>query len=147
MAMSLLGERHARAWATIAAMRSAAPHKPEELVRIALLRGRFCELAGDQVKIDVNAGFLAGLLSVLDALLDLPMERAIGTLPIEDAVRDALLAWHDSKLAALLELAKASERGAWASAQRFGESLGISRRSASNLYFKAMRNSPNGQAA
>src|SRR5690606_23236489 len=142
-----LGERHVRAWATIAAMRSAAPHKPEELLRIALLRGRFCELAAAQANLDTDAAFLVGLLSVLDALLDQPMERAIGALPIEDGVRDALLTRPDSQLASLLELAKASERGAWASAQQIGGPIGISHRNAAKLYFAAMRNSPGDQAA
>ena len=57
--------------------------------------------------------FTAGLLSVLDALLDKPMAAVVTELPLGDNLRDALLGHSTSKLALTLRRAIACETGQW----------------------------------
>ena len=53
-----------------------------------------------------------GLLSLVDALLDLPMAKAIDKLPLSDEVCDALIL-HKGRLGQALNCVLAYERGDW----------------------------------
>jgi c-di-GMP phosphodiesterase len=58
-----------RTWSS-ALLLSSVDNKPRELMSIALIRARMCELLGESVRDVEKESFLsAGLLSVLDALL------------------------------------------------------------------------------
>ena len=90
-ALTLLGTRAVRRWATVTAL-SAVPDAPDQLIALALLRGRMCELLG---RADGEAErerlFTVGLFSVADALLDAPMEEVLATLPFSPEMQAALV--------------------------------------------------------
>jgi c-di-GMP-related signal transduction protein len=91
-AISLLGEVEFRRWISIVALVAMVGDKPSELIRTALLRAYFCEevsllLGMAQRRSDF---FLMGLLSVIDALLDQPMEDILSHLAVSEEVRTAL---------------------------------------------------------
>ncbi|MDH5423802.1 MAG: HDOD domain-containing protein [Gammaproteobacteria bacterium] len=66
--------------------------KPTELSKLALIRGKMCEILAEQVGAeDANSYFTVGLLSVLDAMLDQSMEHIIDELAISNELRQALL--------------------------------------------------------
>ncbi len=117
-ALALLGLSNVRKWLALLAVATLGERKPDALVRTALARAHFMEalakLAGEEETAD---DFLTGLLSVLDALLDQPMEEAVRHLALEDEVRQALVE-EKGMLGARLALAKAVERGDWARAYR-----------------------------
>src|SRR3954452_5276074 len=90
-ALTLLGTRAVRRWATVMAL-SSVPDAPDQIVALALLRGRMCELlgrAGDDQERDRL--FTVGLLSVAEALLDAPMELVLESLPLSEEIQGALL--------------------------------------------------------
>jgi EAL and modified HD-GYP domain-containing signal transduction protein len=65
--------------------------KPNELVVTALVRAKMCELAaGSQPAREREEYFTAGMFSVVDALLDSPMDVVLASLPLSDEVREAL---------------------------------------------------------
>lgn len=91
-ALVVLGEYGIRKWIAIAALPVIAADKPGELITQSLVRGRFCELLGQATGQGVeDQAFLLGLFSLLDALLDRPLERALGELglapPIDSVLR------------------------------------------------------------
>jgi EAL and modified HD-GYP domain-containing signal transduction protein len=109
-ALTLLGTRTVRRWATVMAM-SAIPDAPHELVSIALHRARMCEmLAGSALPEERETLFTIGLFSVADALLDAPMEEVLESLPFSEEIRAALLRYEGSK-GDLLTAVLAYERG------------------------------------
>jgi c-di-GMP-related signal transduction protein len=109
-ALTLLGTRTVRRWATVMAM-SAIPDAPHELVSIALHRARMCEmLAGSALPEERETLFTIGLFSVADALLDAPMEEVLESLPFSDEIRAALLRREGPK-GELLTAVLAYERG------------------------------------
>jgi c-di-GMP phosphodiesterase len=109
-ALTLLGTRTVRRWATVMAM-SAVPDAPHELVSIALHRARMCEmLAGSALPEERETLFTIGLFSVVDALLGAPMEDVLETLPFSDEIRAALLRREGPK-GELLATVLAYERG------------------------------------
>lgn len=85
--------------------------KPTELMTMALVRGKFCELLAEEAGLEnPGAYFTAGLFSVLDALMDAPMPEVLSRLPISDDLRDALVCGAGEK-GRLLRAALAIERG------------------------------------
>jgi c-di-GMP phosphodiesterase len=109
-ALSMLGTRTVRRWATVMAM-SAIPGAPHELVAIALHRGRMCEmLAGSASAEDRETLFTIGLFSVADGLMDMTMDEVLESLPFGDEIRAALLR-HEGPKGELLAAVLAYERG------------------------------------
>ena len=73
-AVVYLGRNTLKTWATVISMADYSD-KPDELVRQALIRAKLCEsLAKDVNDENEDAFFTVGLLSVLDALMDQPIE-------------------------------------------------------------------------
>lgn len=95
-ALTLLGPRAVRRWASVVAL-SSVPEAPDQLVALALLRGRMCELLGRGASEEERERlFTVGLFSVADALLDASMEQVLETLPFSDAIAAALLRFEGS---------------------------------------------------
>ena len=109
-ALALLGVDNARRWATLSVLASV-DDKPTELTLTALTRARFCELAGEQLQLaSPSELFTLGLFSVIDALMDMPMQDAVESLPLADDMRDALIHRH-GPMGELLDTATARETG------------------------------------
>jgi c-di-GMP-related signal transduction protein len=92
-ALSLLGERGIRRWVSLVAVACMADDKPQELVMLPLIRARFCELLAPRAGLASvsNDLFLLGLLSAIDAILDMTMADILNELKIREDIRDALL--------------------------------------------------------
>ncbi len=111
-ALLLLGTRLVSAWVTLLLM-ADIPDKPHELLTTAVIRARMAELvAAARGRASREAAFLVGLLSVLDALLDRPMEELLAALPLADDLRTALLD-RQGELGVVLDAVLAYERGHW----------------------------------
>lgn len=109
-ALSLLGTKAVRRWATVVALSSAA-EAPDQVVALALLRARMCELLGANQDDDDRDGlFTVGLLSVADALLDAPMESVLAGLPLSDEITGALLR-HEGRRGRILGTVLRYEQG------------------------------------
>ena len=97
---------------------ASAEEKPRELIETALVRARFCELVGDGNKDQL---FTLGLFSVIDALMDAPMETVLTSMPFPDEMRDALIS-HTGPKGELVATALSFERGEFSPPDhRFGD--------------------------
>ena len=105
-ALMLLGLDNVKRWATLSVF-AGVDEKPRELIETALVRARFCELAGEGSRDQL---FTLGLFSVVDALMDAPMETLLASMPFPDDMREALIA-HSGPKGELLEAALSFERG------------------------------------
>jgi len=78
-ALSLLGERGVRKWVSLVAVACMGDEKPAELVALPLIRARFSELLSPHadLKDPSNDLFLLGLLSAMEAILDMRMEQIL----------------------------------------------------------------------
>jgi EAL and modified HD-GYP domain-containing signal transduction protein len=116
-ALALLGVQNLRRWATLTVLASV-DGKPPELTVTALTRARFCERAGEQLP-GPRPGelFTLGLFSVIDALMDAPIEDVIALIPFPTDMRDALTQRKGDK-GALLECVTALEAGDFDRAQK-----------------------------
>lgn len=111
-AIVVLGTRQLRALASVLAM-ARIEGKPSELMTLALVRARMCELlAARSGRADPQAAFTAGLFSVLDALLDQPMDELLEELPLADEVA-AALARREGPVGAILDCVLRYEHAEW----------------------------------
>jgi EAL and modified HD-GYP domain-containing signal transduction protein len=90
-ALTLLGTVAVRRWATLLVL-AGISDRPHHLLTLALQRARLCEqLAAHLPGADADRAFTAGLFSVLDGLLGLPMRELVDELPFDERMRGALL--------------------------------------------------------
>jgi EAL and modified HD-GYP domain-containing signal transduction protein len=125
-ALVLLGLDQVRKWASVWALAGLNGGATSELVTIAILRARSCELVASKVKgaDDASEYFLLGLCSLLDTMLGQPMETAVAELPLSDTVRKALLGEQNSARH-ILDAVIAHERGEWAEAAQIATLISL----------------------
>ncbi|MCB8932127.1 MAG: HDOD domain-containing protein [Chthonomonadaceae bacterium] len=113
-ALAFLGTRRTLALVSLLAM-SGMNDKPDELLITAMIRARLCELAAAAAGLGPPEKFFTvGLMSVIDALLDMTMETLLPDLPLSDEINAALLGTDtESPLSELLRCVYALERGDW----------------------------------
>ncbi|MDD5364162.1 MAG: EAL domain-containing protein [Gallionellaceae bacterium] len=109
-AVSILGMKPLYRWLTLLlATAGTHPASPAQ-ARTAVTRGRLCELLGSHCmpKGELDNLFITGVFSLLDAMLDTPMEEILDRLIIQDEIAEALL--HRSGVyGPILALAEACE--------------------------------------
>lgn len=112
-AIMLLGLNKIKNWVNILAM-SNLGDKPHELSVAALTRARMCELIANQLNGKSNADgyFTVGLLSTLDAFMDLPMANLLESISLSKHINDAILSQVGSE-GKVLEITTHYEKGAW----------------------------------
>lgn len=107
-----VGVRTLAAVATVL-MLSELSGKPSELIHLAMVRAKVCEMVGRSLGCsDVDRFFTTGMLSLLDAMLDLPMQDVLRQLPLTEELETVLLRPNrESDLAKALRIAMFYEAG------------------------------------
>lgn len=96
--------------------------KPLELTRRALIRARMCELLARSSGLPAPELFTAGLLSMVDCILDQPLDEVLRGLAISPVVREALLGARGAPGAQVVETAIHQDRGEFAALAAAGVS-------------------------
>lgn len=111
-ALAILGENEIRRWCWLSGMLEMSNSKPSDLALAALVRGRFAELISANAAPGRTDLFQVGLLSLMDAILEIPMREVLEGLPLDEEARKVLLE-NDGPLSQLYQLIVAVEAGAW----------------------------------
>ena len=113
-ALGLMGQRPLRNWVSLITVAELSRQKPMVLLSTSMIRAKFCEAVGQHSLKGAMAseGFLLGMFSLLDAILDQPMADLLQELALSQSIRDALIQI-ESPLRYVLDLAKALEDGDW----------------------------------
>jgi EAL and modified HD-GYP domain-containing signal transduction protein len=115
----MLGLRNIRSWVTLISLSNIESHR-SDLITVALERAKMCELLAEALKIkQKDAGFTVGLLSVLDAMTQTPLEAILAALPLDEEINKALL-HHEGLLGRILACTLAYERCDWDSLDTLG---------------------------
>jgi c-di-GMP-related signal transduction protein len=137
-ALSMLGEREVRRWVRLVAAVGAGQDKTSDLVLSALVRGRFGELLQPLVPHGESDLFLLGLLSLIDAMLELPMADVLERVPL-DADTKAVLLGQPSLLRPVYQLILAHESGEWEAARDLSQSLHLDPEEVASFYWRAQQ--------
>lgn len=140
-AIALVGRTALRRWLVVllAASGPQATGEDAERFRVALERARFAELIADRIdRRRSPSAFLAGLLSMLDVVLGVPLDEILGMVNVSDEVRLALMD-RIGPLAGPLLLAEYAELGLWEAASEQAALLGVSNEDVQQTVIEAAR--------
>lgn len=137
-AIILLGRDTIRRWASLWAIASMNERAHPELVASSIIRARCCEMVDASSHSDPGTGFLLGMCSLLDAILEQPMEAVVSQMPLAAEVRCALLGEQNERRA-LLDCVIAYERGEWDRFEDLASKAGISDEILRTAYHEALR--------
>jgi EAL and modified HD-GYP domain-containing signal transduction protein len=137
-ALTILGERDLRRWVRLVATVGAGQDRPSDLVLSALVRGRFGELLAPAVAHGNSDLFLMGLLSLIDAMLEIPMQDILERISLDQATKAVLLG-EPSPLQPVFQLILAHESGQWAQAGKISRSLELDPETVGDQYWEAQQ--------
>ncbi len=142
-ALVLVGENEVRKWVSVVVLPQLAGNKPGELVLTAVVRARFCELIAQPAGLGGRASelFLMGLFSLLDVMMDQPLEGLLEQLSVADDVRATLLesAPPGDRIAGVYALVRANEQADWDALAANAASLAIPAERIPELYLEAVQ--------
>jgi c-di-GMP-related signal transduction protein len=136
-ALLAVGDEVFRRVAMLAIASELNAGRPPELLRMALVRGRFCELAAARCSLDPAEQFLLGLLSLVSAMTGTPMERLTPLLPLRPAIREALEG-AETRERSLLEWVVRHERGDWTGCHEVASACNLDGEAAAQSYAQAL---------
>jgi len=92
-AVAILGQKEVKKWATVAISISIGTDRPSELTRLSLLRAKFAENLAPAFEMALKSGtlFIAGLFSLLDVILQRPIDEAIKEVAADEEIINALV--------------------------------------------------------
>jgi c-di-GMP-related signal transduction protein len=139
-ALVLLGRDTVRRWASLWALAGLSQNAHGELLTMATIRARCCELLGASTGDDEAAseGFLIGMCSLLDAILEQPMDWLLESMPLPNGVRGALLG-EENPRRRLLDCAVAYEQGSWDRCLELSKHAGVNPTILPTAYAEALR--------
>lgn len=111
-ALILVGGSTVKKWVTLILMTQLAEGKPQTLLITALVRARMCELVAITEGESNEQMFMIGLLSLLDALMDIEMIDLLDELTLSAAIKYALLDFEGDN-GARLKSVILYEQGKW----------------------------------
>lgn len=134
-----LGFRQIRRWINILILRDLSSDKPDELTQLSLIRARFGELLAENSQFINRKNEIYGmaLFSSLDALLDLPMEKALDKIKLSQDVKNALVL-KKGILYPLIDLICAYEKGEFEKVNSLAKKMNITVKKIRFYYIEAI---------
>jgi len=139
-ALTLLGEQPMRKWISLVSVAGLGDEVAGGLLRLPLLRASFCELIGQKIGMlrDTNELFLMGLLSVMDALLNMRMADILEEIPVNEEIKKALLG-KSSRYRPIFEVVLDYESGTWEQLAESARRIGLLEEFLPDLYMQSVR--------
>jgi EAL and modified HD-GYP domain-containing signal transduction protein len=139
-ALNYMGQVELKKFIALLALANLGETKPIELIHLSLVRAKFCELVGQAKSVSNNppTGFLIGLFSLLDALLDQPMEGIVEKLPLGENIKAALCG-HENELKPFLTLIRAFEQGHWDGVAKISKQLSLDLKMIQAFYNESLK--------
>jgi len=137
-ALMLVGEKRFRLLVSVAATSVLGQNQPAALISLSLERARFCELVAPLVGENSTEQFMLGLLSLLDAMLETPMEQISRSLPLRKEAEEALLG-STNHVSVPLCLIRGFESGIWGACSSKAREFGVSDEMLTKLYLDSVR--------
>ncbi|RPH41333.1 MAG: HDOD domain-containing protein [Desulfobulbaceae bacterium] len=138
-AIVFLGEIEIKRFVLLVIISEIATDKPGVLVKLAFIRARFCELLAENSRYQKMSAeiFLLGLLSLLDAMLDIQMRTVLAQLPLADVLKHAL-ADRTGPMAPFLNAVTAYEQHDRSACITALDEIGVDKKLVQQMYFDSL---------
>lgn len=138
-ALFLLGTKEIKKWVSVVALSGMGFDKPQELLTLSLTRARFCEILAPRAGLEQRSSdlFMTGLFSVIDALIDRPMQVVLTELPLDDDIKQALLG-KDNILRDVFGLVLSYERAEWSTTSVYAQKLRVNEGELPEMFFDSV---------
>ncbi|AIW13601.1 HDOD domain-containing protein [Vibrio tubiashii] len=125
-ALVYLGEDKLRKFISLVSLASSQESKPDYLYGLSIQRARYCELLASRLdaKFESGQAFLTGMFSLLDSLLDRPLEQIVEEISVDESIKLAITK-NEGILGEILMLTKAYEQAQWEEVRRHCDSIGV----------------------
>lgn len=113
-AAAILGQKELKRWLNTVITKELCADRPNEIARLSMLRAKFAESLAPYYGLEMKSSelFLMGLFSVIDIILNLPMEEALRKVNVSREITDALLN-HKGEFAKVYDLIVSYENADW----------------------------------
>ncbi len=132
-ALLMVGDDGVRTLVTVALAGVFSETHSKSLVSMAVERAKFCERLAPMLGEDGSKLYLLGMLSLIDAIVQIPMSQIVKSLPL-DADMSAALVGEASPLKVALDLVRCYEAGSWHTCEVMQERLGLSESRTASMY-------------
>jgi len=138
-ALVMLGLKEIKKWISLLMLSDIGVDKPQELVRVSLVRAKCMESMAVHVNMKKRKAefFLIGMFSLIDTLMDRPMEEILDNLPLSEEVTQGLVG-QKNIFSDTLEMVINYEKGDWDSFFKKSFDLGVNRNVVSKVYVEAL---------
>ena len=92
-AAAILGQRELKKWINTVITKELCADRPNEVSRTSMLRAKFMECLAPMFGLGMKSSevFLMGLFSILNIILNMPMEEALKMVTVSKEIEDALV--------------------------------------------------------
>jgi c-di-GMP-related signal transduction protein len=134
----VLGIKELKKFLSVLFAAQVGSDKPAELMKLSMTRARFAELIAQSHGQDSSTAFLTGMMSLIDAILDEPIESIMKKLPLSEAIKEALIN-NKGVLADYVAIIKCFEQADWAKSDKLIAKLGLDKEEMPSLNHEAMQ--------
>ncbi|MEF1256209.1 EAL and HDOD domain-containing protein [Vibrio sp. M260112] len=126
-ALVYLGQDKLKIFVSLVVASFVSAYKPKEIYTLCLQRAQFFQLMSDDNPFEQlrEQAFIIGLFSMLDALLDMPLEELVNQLPLCKAIKVVLLE-RKGPYGTLLQLEECYESADWTGMESACQQLNLS---------------------
>ena len=139
-AVAIIGTIELRKWVFMIALMGLNTDKPDEIIKMSMIRGRFIENMNLKCKLvkSSESAFQTGLFSMLDVLMEVPMNSALEGMLLAEEVREALI-YSGGPLFDLLKLVISLELSDWNTTDKLAQQLNLNASLISEEYLDAVK--------
>lgn len=138
-ALIYMGEVELKKFISLIALANLSKGKTGELITLSILRAKFCSSISEELQDSQNppVAFLTGLFSLIDAMLDMPIDDLLEKLPVQAEIKDALTD-HSGYLGKYLSLVTSYEKAEWDKVTKLNKKLKLSDEFVQKSYYDAL---------
>ncbi len=136
-ALLMVGDDGVRTLVTVALAGVFAETHSKSLVSMAVERAKFCERLAPMLHEEGSKLYLLGMLSLIDAIVQIPMTQIVKSLPLAEDMCAALTG-EASPLKVALDLVRCYEAGNWHICEVMQGKLGLSESRTASMYVDSL---------
>ena len=108
-------------------------------MKLAIIRGKVSELIAEKLELShrKSEAFLMGMFSLIDAIMDIPINELIDDLPLNDDVKGGLLG-EDNVFKDILDIIISYEKGNWSSILKYQSKYHLTSKYILDSYLEAL---------